>query len=277
MATQAQILANRSNAQKSTGPRTAEGKAVVAQNAVKHGLVRPRDRHRGRRPRGVRVLPGTDARRAGPGRRGGSRVWPRGSSVSPGGSSAPRDCRPWPSIRSMPGRNTAPARHVRQQAGCRRRFDLRAGPRAGLRRLPGAGSAPDVRATDRAQPLSDHGGTQEAQNPPGGGAGADVGAAAGPGERGRREDGEITGGTPVLRSRPTRYADERRGTSDAACGRNASRFILHTSRSIVQNKANFARRPITAKFPAKRDLRRIRLETGPQKQSQFRVRRRFQV
>jgi hypothetical protein len=38
MATEAQVQANRANAQKSTGPRTAEGKVVVAQNAVKHGL-----------------------------------------------------------------------------------------------------------------------------------------------------------------------------------------------------------------------------------------------
>jgi hypothetical protein len=38
MATQAQINANRLNAQKSTGPRTAEGKRAVSQNAVKHGL-----------------------------------------------------------------------------------------------------------------------------------------------------------------------------------------------------------------------------------------------
>ncbi len=38
MPTDAQILANRLNAQKSTGPRTLEGKAAVSQNAVKHGL-----------------------------------------------------------------------------------------------------------------------------------------------------------------------------------------------------------------------------------------------
>jgi hypothetical protein len=38
MTTEAQVAANRVNAQKSTGPRTAEGKAAVTQNAVKHGL-----------------------------------------------------------------------------------------------------------------------------------------------------------------------------------------------------------------------------------------------
>ncbi len=43
MATEAQILANRRNAQKSTGPRTSEGKAAVSQNAVKHGLLTRQD------------------------------------------------------------------------------------------------------------------------------------------------------------------------------------------------------------------------------------------
>ena len=38
MSTTAQIKANQQNAQKSTGPQTAEGKAVVSQNAIKHGL-----------------------------------------------------------------------------------------------------------------------------------------------------------------------------------------------------------------------------------------------
>jgi hypothetical protein len=39
MASEAQVVANRLNAQKSTGPRTPEGKTVVSQNAVKHGLL----------------------------------------------------------------------------------------------------------------------------------------------------------------------------------------------------------------------------------------------
>ena len=38
MATKSQIKANQENAQKSTGPKTDEGKAAVSQSAVKHGL-----------------------------------------------------------------------------------------------------------------------------------------------------------------------------------------------------------------------------------------------
>ncbi len=38
MSTTAQILANRNNSKKSTGPKTDEGKAVASKNAVKHGL-----------------------------------------------------------------------------------------------------------------------------------------------------------------------------------------------------------------------------------------------
>jgi hypothetical protein len=38
MASQAQILANRKNAQASTGPRTPQGKSISSGNAIKHGL-----------------------------------------------------------------------------------------------------------------------------------------------------------------------------------------------------------------------------------------------
>lgn len=43
MATQAQITANRLNAQKSTGPRTLQGKSAVSKNAFKHGLSARQD------------------------------------------------------------------------------------------------------------------------------------------------------------------------------------------------------------------------------------------
>jgi len=43
MSSESQILTNRLNAQKSTGPRTSEGKAAVSQNAVKHGLFADHD------------------------------------------------------------------------------------------------------------------------------------------------------------------------------------------------------------------------------------------
>jgi len=43
MATESQILANRLNAQKSTGPQTPQGKEIISQNAVKHGLTAAND------------------------------------------------------------------------------------------------------------------------------------------------------------------------------------------------------------------------------------------
>ena len=43
MASEKQIHANRQNAQRSTGPKTHDGKAVVAQNALKHGVLARKD------------------------------------------------------------------------------------------------------------------------------------------------------------------------------------------------------------------------------------------
>lgn len=39
MTSEKQLAANRRNAEKSTGPRTSEGKAIVARNALQHGLL----------------------------------------------------------------------------------------------------------------------------------------------------------------------------------------------------------------------------------------------
>ena len=50
MASQGQVPANRRNAGKSTGPRTLQGKAVVAQNAIKHGLLARQNVMRGEDP-----------------------------------------------------------------------------------------------------------------------------------------------------------------------------------------------------------------------------------
>jgi hypothetical protein len=51
MATERQLEANRANAQKSTGPRTADGKSKSAQNSLRHGLA----------ARGLIILPGHES------------------------------------------------------------------------------------------------------------------------------------------------------------------------------------------------------------------------
>jgi hypothetical protein len=43
MASEKQIAANRRNAQRSTGPRTAAGKSISSRNALRHGLSRPQE------------------------------------------------------------------------------------------------------------------------------------------------------------------------------------------------------------------------------------------
>ena len=67
MTTEAQTEANRANAQKSTGPRTPEGKAKVAQNALKHGLLAKQAVVVGEDTRRFRALAGTNS----------ARNWPR--------------------------------------------------------------------------------------------------------------------------------------------------------------------------------------------------------
>jgi len=56
MASEAQVSANRRNAGKSTGPRTTQGKAAVAQNAIKHGLLARRNLITGEDPQEFDLL-----------------------------------------------------------------------------------------------------------------------------------------------------------------------------------------------------------------------------
>ena len=56
MTSQTQVSANRRNAGKSTGPRTTQGKAVVAQNAIKHGLLARRNLITGEDPQEFDLL-----------------------------------------------------------------------------------------------------------------------------------------------------------------------------------------------------------------------------
>jgi hypothetical protein len=56
MATKKQIAANRANAQKSTGPRSVEGKAVSSQNALKSGIDAQSQVIRGEDPAALQAL-----------------------------------------------------------------------------------------------------------------------------------------------------------------------------------------------------------------------------
>lgn len=58
MASQAQLLANRANASRSTGPKTRQGKSRSSQNATRHGLSGQR-RHDPQFIEAARVLAGT--------------------------------------------------------------------------------------------------------------------------------------------------------------------------------------------------------------------------
>jgi hypothetical protein len=93
--TQAQIDANRENAKKSTGPRTAEGKAASSRNRLVHGLRANKHILIGRRPipkisscsSKTSTLPSAPSAKA-------KKCWSRASPPINGASTAPSPWKP---------------------------------------------------------------------------------------------------------------------------------------------------------------------------------------
>ncbi len=156
MASEAQISANRANAQKSTGPRTPAGKAVASQNAVTHGFL-ARDT----------VLQGEDAGEFAVHRDRMLRdLAPAGDGeldlAAAAGGTAP-DGGVRRAVREdgdgVPGRGHAAGGRPGAGTGCgrgRRRPDSRADAGGRLLPRPGSGQVVAVRAADRNQYVPHH-------------------------------------------------------------------------------------------------------------------------
>ena len=131
MASTAQVQANRSNAQKSTGPRTPGRQSRGGAECRPAWPVGQGGRRQGGRSRRVRVLPPADAGGTGRRRDRWSRCWLTGSSGCPGGCAGPNGCR----RRRLTRSRIRPSRRSRP---CPRRWRPRCSPywpsRTGTRR-----------------------------------------------------------------------------------------------------------------------------------------------
>ena len=195
---------------------------------------------------------------------------PRGSSVSPGGCKRAERLQAAAFDSLYAKQKDSLSEKLDSKPGRRRRFDPRPGHRAGFRQQQGAGSAADVRAKDRAQPLPDHGGTQEAQTAPGGGAGGNVGVETCVGER-RRRRGESRAGRPCYGACRGHCGDNRRSPGRRLFTSHCATIKLHTSPIHPAIQSQLRRRSMTAKLSAIKRLRWIRPAMGRPKQSQSRA------